>query len=98
MRWRERLGADYVADITLDHGELVTAETGHGVGRPNRRLQPFGNLLQKRVADRMSQCVIDVLEPVEVDGENREAFAVALQLGLGLPQSRVEPLAVRQTR
>ena len=60
------------------HRELVSAHTGHGVTAPHRTRQPPGDLLQQLVARRMPEAVVDPLEPVQIEQEDR-------QLPFGLP-------------
>ena len=40
----------------------------------HHRLQAVGNLAEQGVADRVAERVVDVLEPVEIDHEQRAAF------------------------
>ncbi len=49
--------------------ELVAAEAADLAMVAHHRLQPFGDLTEQRVADRMAERVVDVLEAVEVDQE-----------------------------
>ena len=55
--------------------ELVAAEAADLAVVAHHRLQPVGDLAQQRVADRMAERVVDVLEAVEVDQEQPAALA-----------------------
>ncbi len=62
-------------------------------------LQPSGDLDQQRVAGGVAECVVDVLEAVDVEEQNGEALRIAARdprhaLGDMLGQ----PRAVRQAR
>ncbi len=51
----------------LEYGELVPGQSrGHGIGRQTVGESP-GERRKHRVADVMSQLVVDLLEPIEVD-------------------------------
>ena len=67
-----------VVDLLQD-GEFVAAEPADRVALAHRPLQPPRHGLEQRVADRMAERVVDRLELIEVEHENREAFALARQ-------------------
>ena len=75
--------------MTEQHdGELVAAEPRDGVA-PRERLRPAAaQLLQQRIADGMTERVVDFLEMVEVETEHRE-----LVVALGKVQRPLQPLA-----
>ena len=56
-----------------DDGEFVAAETGQERAF-ERRAQPLRDPAQEAVAGGMTEDVVDLLEPVEIDVEHREAF------------------------
>ena len=57
----------FVRSQRLEHGELVPGEPrGHGVGRQAVGESP-GERREQCVADIMSQLVVDLLEPIEID-------------------------------
>ncbi len=58
--------------------ELVAAQPRHGVAGAEKVLEPAGDAHQQLVADRVAEAVVDVLEAVEVEKEDRE-------VGLGPP-------------
>ena len=62
------------------HGELVTAEPGHQVGGSGGFLEPPRDLHQHPVAGQMAEVVVDLLEPVQVDQQQRHGLVRAAQL------------------
>src|SRR5450756_2538753 len=77
-----------VADIGLDHRELVAAEPGDVIGFPDAAPEAAGHRLQQFIADMMSERVVDALELVDVDIEQSELLAPA-----GRPQLAFDPFA-----
>jgi hypothetical protein len=79
--------------------ELVTAQPRGRVLVPDGRREPVGDRQQDDVAGRVTQALVDVLEVVEVEGEDGQGTP-----GLGLPtgqrvvQAVEEQLPVRQSR
>ena len=72
----------------LQDGELVAAEAGHRVEVAGAGEQARADGLQQGVAGRVAERVVDRLELVEVDAQEREPVAVTAQ-----PHQRlVEPL------
>jgi len=66
------------------HDELLPAVPGDEVARPRVLLQDRGHLLQRLVAVRVSEAVVDRLETVEVhheEGERQTVAVGALDLG-----------------
>ena len=59
-------------DAVLQDGEFIAAEAGDEIFRPDRLAQPLRHALQELVADQMSQRIVDALELVDVDIEDRE--------------------------
>ena len=80
------------------HGELVAPEAGHGVRRAHRGLQPPGHGAKARVPYRVPQGVVDHLEVVQVDEQEREGLPAALALDQRHPQAVEEQLAVGKLR
>ena len=60
--------------VAQDHPELVAAETGDG-RVPHDRLHARADLLQELVAGVVAERVVQFLEAVEVDRQQREARA-----------------------
>ena len=71
----EFLDVGAAADRGLDHREFVAAEAGDQVARLDAVLEAGRDRLQKLVADMMSERVVDALEFVDVDIEQRELLA-----------------------
>ena len=59
------------------HGELVAAQAGGGVGGADGLVQPLREDLEQQVAGLVAVGVVDRLEAVEVDVEHRGPLAVA---------------------
>ncbi|MNH36341.1 hypothetical protein D3C79_971210 [compost metagenome] len=57
------------------HHEFIAADAGHGVDFPHAALEPVGHRLQQHVADRVPMGVVDLLEAVKVDVQQRHAPA-----------------------
>jgi hypothetical protein len=64
-----------------DDGELVTAEAGDEVGGPDTGVQAGSQFDEEGVASFMSECVVHVLEIVDVDEE--DTFVVGPAVGPG---------------
>ena len=58
-----------------EHGELVAAEARDGVARARDLLEARGDLQQQLIADVVAEVVVDLLEAVEVDEQQRERLA-----------------------
>ena len=56
-----------------DH-ELVATQTSEDVARPNFPAQPLRQFDQQLVAGRMSERIVDVLEMIEIEEHQRDAF------------------------
>ncbi|HST39173.1 MAG TPA: hypothetical protein VLK58_06680, partial [Conexibacter sp.] len=69
---------------------------GDGVGGPQRRLEPLGDLLEEHVAVVMTERVVDLLEVVEVHDHHREAAVAALGGAQRLLDAVAEQHAVGQ--
>ena len=69
--------------------EFVAAQASDLAVVAHDGLQPIGDLAQQRVADRVAERIVDVLEPVEVDQEQGAALLPAR----GIAQRFVERLA-----
>ena len=66
-----RVTAALSLDVVQEHGELVAAQARREVARLQRAAQAPGDGLQQLVADRMAERVVDRLEVVEVEEEDR---------------------------
>ena len=88
----------HVRHAVEQHRELVAAEAGDGVRRPDGRLQPPGDGDQQPVSHLVAERVVDELEAVEVEEQDRRGGG---RVGaLGAADRLVEPVeeqhAVRQ--
>ena len=76
---RNRGGIRRFGHIVQQDGKLVAAEPRNHVGRTNFRLKPSRHRPKQFVADGMTKCVIDVLEMIEIEIQDREAGIVSLR-------------------
>ena len=74
-------GHPAVGQPAQQHGELVAAEPGERVAAAHDALQARGDLLQQAVARVVPERVVDLLEAVEVDQQQRGGLAAALGRG-----------------
>ena len=65
-----------VGHVVQHHHELVAAEAGDRVDRPPAGAQAGRDLDEQLVAGRVTERVVDRLEPVEVDEQHRRAQPV----------------------
>ena len=75
----QRVNVLGAGDAVLKDGEFVPAEAGDEIFRPDRLAQPLRHALQEFVADQMSQRIVDALELVDVDIEDREFAPLGFQ-------------------
>ena len=73
------------ADVLLEHHELVAAEARHEILRPQHVAQAIGDRAQELVAAGMAERIVDLLELVEVDEQQRREL-------VGLARRREEML------
>jgi hypothetical protein len=85
-------------DVLLEHHELVAAEPRHEVLGPQHLAQPFGHRAQQLVAAGMAERVVDLLELVEVDEQQRRQLFGALLDASRPPDLVAEIDPVRQRR
>ena len=72
---REGEGFIDVGDIRTDDEELVTADSTDEVTVAHRVAQQPGDSAQERIADGMAEIIVDRLEIVEVDEDDRDTTA-----------------------
>ena len=72
--------------------KLVAAQPRRGVVLADALQQPFGDFLEQRVAGGVAEPVVDILEAVEIEAEQRAGRA-----GIGLFQRIVEACIEQQT-
>ena len=65
-------------DVLLEHDEFVAAEPRHEILGPQHRAQAVGDRAQQLVAAGMAQRVVDLLELVEIDEQQRRKLLGAL--------------------
>ena len=75
---RQHDGAAGLVELGLDHRELVTTQARHRIGLAHDVDEVRGDRLEQRVAGRMPQGVVDLLEAVEVQEMQRDKLAVPL--------------------
>ena len=81
-----------------DDGELIAADAGQGVGGAQDRLGALGDLAEDRVADRVAVVVVDPLEVVEVEDQQRQrAWSASRRAPGGWCGGRARSSASRQT-
>ena len=73
----ELLGFGCVVDAHLHDRELVAADPGDGVDLPYTGAEPHRDLLEQQIASRVPQGVVNVLEAVEVQQQERRHVAAA---------------------
>jgi hypothetical protein len=73
-----------LAELFQHHHELVAPQAGHGVHVAHAFVQALGHLLQQQVALVVAQGVVQGLEVVEVDEQQRTALLAPLDAGQGL--------------
>jgi hypothetical protein len=93
---RQDPGLLEVRYAALDHDELVSADARDGIAGTERGAEALGDLGQKGIADRVTQRVVDGLEPVEVHQEHRAGAVGGLHLDEGILQAVAQVQAVRQ--
>ena len=86
-----------VAHVVEEDGELVAAEAGDGVAGPHAGLEPPGDRGEEQVALQVAEAVVDVLEAVDVEEEDREHGALAAPgAGDGEREAVHEQRSIRQ--
>ena len=91
------LGAAHRLRHSLEqHHELVPAEAADGIAFAQASAQPFRDFLEHAVAGFVAERVVDVLEAVEVDEQDRQLHAVPPRLGECVAEALTEHAAVGQ--
>ena len=86
-------GLDLAGD--QDH-ELVAAEARHGLALAHLQREALGDALQETIPDRVPEAVVDCLEAVEVQEQQRDAAAVRPGVAHRLREALVQHVAVGQ--
>ncbi len=66
-----------VDQIAQQHGELFASGAGHSVRSAKASAKAIGQLLEAKIADRVTVGVVDLLEAVEVEADDSSKIAVA---------------------
>ena len=86
-------------DVLHQDGKLVAAQPGRRILRAKRRAQPLGNRDQQRIARRVAQRVVDLLEAVQIQKEHAAILAAAARpAGKRLAQAVQKERAIGQSR
>ena len=85
-----------ISQVRDDHRELVTTHAGHSVNLTQAVLNAPGSFGQQQVAPVMAQGVIDFLEVVQVDEQQRQLQAVTATFFEFLRQPLLHHAPVRQ--
>ena len=92
----DRGGVLDVGEAFEDDRELIAPDLRHGVGFADDGDQPRGDPAQGGVAGAMPEPVVDRLEVVEVEVQNRERARLPLGPDGGVGQAILERIAVRK--
>ena len=84
---RHRGRAPCAVGAGTQHHELVASDAGEGVAGSNDRDQSLGDLRQCSVAHPVAECVVDRLEPVEIDEEHPDRLQGPATDGEGVSQA-----------
>ena len=82
-------------DIALHDGEFIAAETGDKIADSDAIAQAIRDRLEELIADQMAQRIVDALELIDVDVEDRKlpAGEIGQQcLGMALEQGSVRQI------
>src|SRR5690606_41744360 len=77
---RDALGIRRTGQVTQQRNELIATEAGEVTTRSNATGQTFGDLHQHQVADAMPQAVVDQLEAVDYDEQQRRLLVAVYLL------------------
>src|SRR5690606_28884249 len=69
--------AVWLLDADLENGEFISAEPGDDIPFAQATQQPLRGRLQQTITHGVTQRVVDLLEPVKIETQNREAAAAA---------------------
>ena len=87
---------NFADDVDQD-GELITAESRHGVFLPHGGAEARCDGPKKLVADGMAKRVVDLLETVDVEEQDRELVAMPHRMREGYAQPVIEQGAIGQS-
>src|SRR6266851_5709943 len=81
-----------------ERDEFVAAETGDGVAFPQAHSQTTRGLLEQPVAEGVAERIVDELEAVEIEEQERHRLAITLRVVERMGEALVEHVAVGQSR
>ena len=87
MRAATSAASAFVAQVLEEHRKLVAAHAGHGVDAAHALLEPDGDGGQRLVAGGVAAAVVDGLEVVEVDEQQRKRSPAAFATHQGVAQA-----------
>jgi|tagenome__1003787_1003787.scaffolds.fasta_scaffold20976380_5 hypothetical protein len=61
----------------LHDGKFISPEPGDDIAFPHEALQAFRHCPQQFVAHCMSECIVDILEQIQIEIMDRQAFVAA---------------------
>ena len=76
-----------IAALNAQYRKLVAAQSCHGVFDPHAGFKPGGDDFQHRIAHRMPERVVDVLEVIQVEEQQGPAHVMPRQQGALLGQA-----------
>ena len=95
---RDQPGVLGLIDFRQEDQELVAAVTADGVRLADARHQALRDRAQDLVADGVTERIVDVLETIAVEEQDRDAAAVAARQRDGAGEAIVQEQPVRQVR
>src|SRR5215216_3804908 len=106
VRFGERLddparypgGVLHLDDVRQQHDELVARQPGDRICLPHAAHQPIGHLLEYQVADVVPEGVVDELEAVQIEKQERHSGLPAARPRYRLVHAVVQEPAVGQFR
>ncbi|MNQ38723.1 hypothetical protein D3C85_523160 [compost metagenome] len=85
-------GQPAVLELRHQHHELVAGEPAHDIRRTRQTAQTLRHIAQQRIADRVAQRIVDLLEAVQIQEQHRNPLAFrfgARDRLLGLRQQQI---------
>ncbi len=85
-----------MVDVGLDDTKFVAAKPSHNVVSTNGVRQPFGNDTQDLVAGLMTKPIVDRLEAIEVQKQDRKSLRIGSRNGDSFLEALIEMASVGQ--
>ena len=92
----QRRGVRDLAQLWLYQRKFVPANPRQRVRCANLRRHALGHVAQETISGRVTQCIVGVLEPIEIEGEDGDRATVTAGERHCLPQAVVHQHTVRQ--